>query len=113
MAEIESEYVEIVFDKKDITEEEVKEIIKNYSQDENIYIERIETDKDTGETKVIIRFKDTEKAKDFVRRIEDKAPSTIKRVKTIPAEQDSFVLRTNAMPTAPLVILFFMYAAHA
>ena len=114
MAEIESEYVEIVFDKKDITEEEVKEIIKNYSQDENIYIERIETDKDTGETKVIIRFKDAEKTKDFVRSVsEGRAPGSIKSVRAVPAEQDSFALKINAMLMTPLLIILFMCVAHA
>ena len=60
-----------MFDRKGMTEEEVKEIIKSITQDENFYIERIETDKDTGETTVIIRFKDAEKAKDFVRSVSE------------------------------------------
>ena len=114
VAEMESEYVEIVFDRKKMTEEEVKEIIKNITQDENFYIERIETDKDTGETTVIIRFTDAEKAKDFVRSVsEGRASSNIKSVRTVPAEQDSFVLRINVMPMTPLLILFFMCVALA
>ena len=109
VAEIESEYVEIVFDRKDMTEEEVKEIIKNITQDENIYIERIETDKDTGETTVIIRFTDSEKAKDFVRSVsEGRALSIIKRVSTVSAEQNTFSLKINSMAMATLLILFFM-----
>ena len=107
--EVESEYVEIVFDRKDMTEEEVKEIIKNITQDENIYIERIETDKGTGETTVIIRFTDTEKAKGFVRAVsEGKAPSTIKKVTTVLPEHNSFTLKIDAMTMTPLLILFFM-----
>ena len=114
VAEVESEYVEIVFDRKGMTEEEVKEIIKNITQDENVYIERIETDKDTGETIAIIRFTDAEKAKNFVRSVsEGRAPSTIKRVSAVPVEQDSFALKTNAMPMTALLILFFMCVAHA
>ena len=38
VAEVESEYVKIVFDRKKMTEEEVKEIVKNITQDENFYI---------------------------------------------------------------------------
>ena len=107
VAEVESEYVEIVFDRKSMTEDEVKEIIKNITQDENIYIERIETDKDTGETTVIIRFTDTENAKDFVRSVsEGKASSTIKRVRTVSPEQNSFALKINAMTMTALLILF-------
>ena len=111
-AEIESEFVEIVFDIKDMTEEEVKEIIKNITQDENVYIERIETDKGTGETIAIIRFTAAEKAKDFVRAVsEGRTSSNIKSVKTVPAEQDSFALKINAMSTTALLILFFICAA--
>ena len=111
--EIESEFVEIVFDRKNMTREEVKEIIKNITQDENVYIERIETDKDTGETTVIIRFTDAEKAKDFVRSVsEGRASSNIKRVRTVSVEQDSFVLRINAMSTTALLILFFICVVH-
>ena len=112
-AEIESEYVEIVFDRKDMTEEEVKEIIKNITQGENVYIERIETDKDTGETIAVIRFTDAEKAKDFVRGVsEGRALSFIIRVSTVPPEQDSFALKINAMPMTALLILYFMCVAH-
>ena len=109
VAEIESEYVEIVFDRKGMKEEEMKEIIKSITQDENILIERIETDKDTGETTVIIRFTDSEKAKDFVRSVsEGRALSIIKRVSTVSAEQNTFSLKINAMTMATLLILFFM-----
>ena len=114
MAEIESEYVEIVFNRKGMTEEEVKEIIKSITQDENFYIERIEADEDTGETTVIIWFTDAEKAKDFVRSVsEGRASSNIKSVRTVSAEQDSFVLRINAMSMTPLLILYFMCVALA
>ena len=109
--EVESEYVEIVFGRKGMTKEEVKEIIKNITQDENFYIERIETDKDTGETIAIIRFTDAEKAKDFVRSIEGKATNFIKRVRTTLLEQDSFALKIDEMSMTTLVILFFMCAA--
>ena len=97
-----------------MTEEEVKEIIKSITQDENIFIKRIETDEDTGETTVIIQFTDAEKAKDFVRSVSDgRASNVIKSVKTVPAEQDSFVLKINIMPMTPLLILYFMCVTHA
>ena len=112
VAEVESEYVEIVFDRKKMTEDEVKEIIKSITQDENFYIERIETDKDTGETIAIIRFTNAEKAKDFVRSVNEGKPiNAIKSVRTVPAEQDSFALKINTMSMTILLILYFMCAA--
>ena len=62
-----SEFIKIVFNKKGMTEEEVKEIIKRYT-DVEFTIVQFEEDKN-GETRIIIRFKDTEKAKDFVNTI--------------------------------------------
>ena len=63
---------------------------------------------------VIIRFTDAEKAKDFVRNVsEGKASNTIKRVNTVPSEQDSFVLKINAMPMTPLLILYIVCVDHA
>ena len=111
-AEIESEYVEIVFGRKDMTEEEVKEIIKRYI-DEEFTIEKFEEDKKAGETKVIIRFEDAEKAKDFVRSVSEGRASSnnIKSVRTVPAEQDSFALKVNVMSMTIFLILYFMCAA--
>ena len=60
-----TEFVEIVFGKKDLKEEEVREIIKEYTNEEFI-IERFETGKETGEIRVIIKFNDKEKANEFV-----------------------------------------------
>ena len=68
--EVTPELVEIVFDKKDLTEEEVKEIIEKYTK-EDFVIERFETDNETGEIKVIIKFKDSSKAAEFARNINE------------------------------------------
>ena len=65
-----SEFVEIVFTKKDLKEEEIEEIIKEYTKEE-IIIEKFETDKSTGEIKVIIKFVDSSKAAEFVRNVNE------------------------------------------
>ena len=58
-----TQYVEIVFAKKGITEDEVKEIIKSYVNDAGKYtIEPFVVDPVTGETKAIVRFSDPAKA---------------------------------------------------
>ena len=64
-----TEYVEIVFGKKDMTREEVKEVIKKYTNEE-FSIVRFEENKN-GETKIIIKFNDAEKAKNFVDAIKE------------------------------------------
>ena len=66
--EITPELVEIVFEKKDLKEEEIREIIKEYTQDK-FTIEKIETDEGTGETKVIVKFEDRDTAEQFYRRV--------------------------------------------
>ena len=63
-----TEWVEIIFGKKGMTEEEVKEIIKKYT-DEEFTIEKFEEDKDTGETIIIVKFNYVEKVKNFVEAI--------------------------------------------
>lgn len=70
-----AEYVEIVFSVKDMKESEIKNILKSFT-DEEYLIEEIKTDKDTGETKVIVKFDDKEKAEDFVRTINSSGRTT-------------------------------------
>ena len=66
-----SEYVEIVFDKKDLTEEEAKEIIGNYvPKGEEFTIMTTEPDA-SGGIKVIIQFTDQEKASEFIRNVNE------------------------------------------
>ena len=65
--EITPDLVEIVFEKKDMTEEEIKEVIKGHTE-ENFAIVKIEDD-ETGEIKVIVEFIDAGKAEEFVRSV--------------------------------------------
>ena len=60
-----SEFVGIVFDRKEMKEKEAEEIIKEY-MDEGFTIEKIETDKDTGGIRVIVKFSDRRVAENFV-----------------------------------------------
>ena len=60
-SEIPSGFIEIVFGKKDMKEGEIREIIKEYT-DEEFTIEKIETDENTGGTRVIIKLADGETA---------------------------------------------------
>ena len=81
-----SKSVEIVFAKKEVEmkEEEIKNIISEYT-DEEFEIERIVIDDETGETTVIIRFVDEYKAEKFVEAANDIKDSNnyIKFVRTI------------------------------
>ena len=59
-----SEYVEIIFGKKNITREEAIEIIKEFTGNDDFEIVEFD-DTDDGK-RVIVKFKDVGKAKDFV-----------------------------------------------
>ena len=59
--------VEIVFETKDLSDEKIIEIVKQYT-DAKFTIIKVEDD-ETGETKVIIKFTDVEKAEEFVRSV--------------------------------------------
>lgn len=74
---IATSYVEVVFDKKDLSKEEVEMIIKAYVQ-EDFIIDKFEIDEETGKRKVIIKFTDNAAAKDFVQKANtDKSNSLI------------------------------------
>ena len=75
------ELVEIVFEKKDLKEEEIEEIIKEYTQDEFVIV-KFEDDENTGEIKVIIKFEDREVAESFIEsvRTSSDTKSFIKRI---------------------------------
>ena len=49
-------------------EEEIKEIIRSYTQEE-FTIEKFSVDEETGETTVIVKFVDREKAASFVEKV--------------------------------------------
>ena len=66
-----SEYVEIVFEKKDLSEEEIKEIIKKYvPEGEEFTIAKFVED-ESGEMRVVIKFADKEKASEFIRSVDE------------------------------------------
>ena len=62
-AQITSEYVEIVFDTKELTKKEAEKFIRELTND-NFIIKEFVGDK--GETRVIIKFTDKGSAEDFV-----------------------------------------------
>ena len=85
-----TEFVEIVFGKKDLKEEEVREIIKKYSDSEFIIV-KVEDD-EAGGTRVIIKFVDKDAAVSFVEEIRasSNTKSSIRKVGFIYGEVDSF-----------------------
>ena len=68
-----SEVIKIVFSKKDMTKDEVSEIIKGFTK-ENFIIKEFEVN-ENGNFFVIIRFDDTASAKNFVEAITDNGNS--------------------------------------
>ena len=100
-----TEYVEIVFGKKGMTEEELKEIIKKYT-DEEFTIERIETDKDTGETRITIRFKDKDATVNFVDKVRESSDSVAKIIRFVFEKQNSFSIETKLNMLAKLMFFF-------
>ena len=68
-SEIVTAQVEIVFGTKDLSDEKIREIVKEYT-DAEFKIFRIE-DSDTDGLKVIIKFDDAGKAEEFVRSVRD------------------------------------------
>ena len=96
-------YVEIAFTTKDITEEEVKEIINSYVDGENFADAKIEKD-NTGQIKVIVKLDDPEKASNFVETIRDSSDKEAKKIKTIGFATNYAV--SFSTPFYPMNILF-------
>ena len=63
-----SEYVEIVFGKKNLSESEAKEVIERYADTKDFTIIRTE-DVGSGETRVIVKFIDATDATSFIETI--------------------------------------------
>ena len=59
-----------MFGKKDLKEEEVERIIREYT-DSEFSIEKFEVDNEMGEVRVIIKFVDVSKAVEFVRTVNE------------------------------------------
>ena len=92
VTEVESEYVEIVFGKKDMTRKDIENIVKSLTEEKFEIIEFGE-DEGTGEVKVIIKFNDPESSKDFVRNANNYSrdnPNIIKRVKAVDIKDSSY-----------------------
>ena len=74
-----SKYVEIIFGRKDLSEEEVKEMIQKYTGDD-FTVERFEIDGEEGTTSVILKFQSTADAVEFIETVyasSDMATSSI------------------------------------
>ena len=100
--EITSDQVKIVFDRKDMTREEAEDIIKKWT-DGNFEIIGFEEDEDTGETTVIIEFKDVEAAQNFVDAIRESSEATIASISFLSEPYKSAAIKAEAG--------FFFFAA--
>ena len=82
-------YVEIVFERKDLTPEGVERLIKEYT-DDNFVIEKFVTDGESGEIRAIIKFTDKEEAENFVEIIKADSNAGFKGAQIIDVPVDSF-----------------------
>ena len=91
---------------KDLTEEEVKEIIKKHVDGE-VYIEKLEKN-EKGETTIIIRFKDSETAQNFVDAIKEASNAGFEFVSIsfLPEGLLSFATRASVPPFALIISTF-------
>ena len=99
--------VEIVFGRKDLTEKKVEEIIKKYTNDEGFTIVKIEVDEKTGETRVILKFTDEEKAEEFIQSVseERRGEDGIKSVEPAKKDEYSFSVTVSSMTLFSLLSL--------
>lgn len=65
-----SEYVKIVFGKKDLSEDEAENVFDQYTK-ESYKIIQVFADEETGNSVVIVKFVDAEKASEFVRNVHE------------------------------------------
>lgn len=91
-------FVEIVLDTKDLSKDEIKTIIKEIIDDDTVdfVIEKFDIDEETGETKIIIKFNDKEKAENFVDNINYSSEAkriTVKKVNFITDPLSSFSIK--------------------
>ena len=99
-----TEYVEIIFGKKDMTRENIQDVIKKYT-DEEFTIEKFEEDKNTGETKVIIKFKDAEEAKNFVDAIKESSGVAITSINFLSDPLNSAASKISLLMIFGLMLL--------
>ena len=100
-----TEWVEITIKKKSMTEEEVKEIIKRYT-DKEFTIEKFE-DKNE-EIRIIIRFTDVEKAKEFIENFKESSDSVAEVIKVRFSfeKQSSLSIETRPHMLAKIIFCF-------
>ena len=99
-----SEYIEIVFSKNDLNEEEVKKIIAKYTSDE-FAIKKFEVDMNTGELKVTARFGDKEKASEFITSIDKKGDIQNSHIKNY-----GFIYDLNSFSSTLYLLPFIIIA---
>lgn len=101
-----SEYVEIVFEKKDISENDVREFIKSFAREEDYTIIKLSVDKDTEEVTVIIKFIDATTSSEFVRSV-----NSNKRDVWVIKRANGVVYEDSFSPSIPFEhALFFFFA---
>ena len=104
-AEIATEQVEIVFGKKAMSEDEIKEFVDKYT-DELFTIVAIEGE-NSDETRVIIRFSDVEKADEFFRAIKLSGESSKGFIHRIEFNSEEF--DKSASPHSQPLLFFFLF----
>ncbi len=92
------EHVEIVFDKKEMKEEEIREIIEKYTK-EDFIIESIKPDEKTGEIKIVIKFDDSSKAAEFARKVNEHKRSEDTPIKRVDVVSNYNSFSTTALPS--------------
>ena len=99
-----SEYVEIVFDRKGLSKEKVKEIVEKYVQrGEEFAIETIESGSDG--TRVVIKFTDQEKASEFIRSVNESRRPEDNIIKVI---RPSSEYKSLAFPNQPFFSIILL-----
>ena len=80
--EVKTSQVEIVFETKDLTEEEIKGLIDKYT-DESFTITKYESSGESGEIRIIVSFTDAESAAKFVNKLKVSSEGTVGIVRKI------------------------------
>ena len=101
-----SEVVEIVFGEASLSEEEIKEIIGRHTNATDYDIEIVSREGDDTTTTVIVRFKEAETAKDFVRSVTSKGSRDSHFVRNI-----SFLSEASDLEPSSLGPLFTVVVA--
>ena len=102
-----TEYVEIVFERKDVSEKDIRDIITRFTQGDDFEIKIFEAE--NGETKVIVKFVDAKKADEFLESIGTSSnveTNLIKRIGYVDGlDYDGF---SNLMYVLPLYLCFLL-----